>query len=466
MTKPLREILELNNIKEVLENISPPEDNEFEQIIAKALELEGLNELEVARLLKIESPNKIEKLLETAGKIKEEIYGKRLVVFAPLYLDNYCSNNCLYCGYRAPNKELTRKELSDSEIENEVKTLLKTGQKRLLILTGERNSSNIDSLLEKIDQIYQVDGDNPGEEVKRINLEIAPLTEDEFAQVSTSKIGTYTCFQETYHLPTYNKMHLSGKKSDYDWRLEVMDRAVKGGIDDYGIGVLFGLYDFKYEVLAMLRHANYLDKKYGVGPHTVSVPRFKPAAGAKIKEAPYPVDNEDFKLLVAIIRMALPYTGMILSTREPVQLRNKLFKYGISQISAGSCTSPGGYNEADKEDGQFKLYDNRNLEEIVSEAVQAGYLPSFCTSCYRKARTGKDFMELAKPGDIKPYCKANALLTLAEYLINYASEQLQQDGFELIVQKLDEIKAENQALANKISNKLEQLKDDKYDLYF
>ncbi|MGM0414202.1 MAG: [FeFe] hydrogenase H-cluster radical SAM maturase HydG [Bacillota bacterium] len=466
MTKPLREILELNNIKEVLENISPPEDNEFEQIIAKALELEGLNELEVARLLKIESPNKIEKLLETAGKIKEEIYGKRLVVFAPLYLDNYCSNNCLYCGYRAPNKELTRKELSDSEIENEVKTLLKTGQKRLLILTGERNSSNIDSLLEKIDQIYQVDGDNPGEEVKRINLEIAPLTEDEFAQVSTSKIGTYTCFQETYHLPTYNKMHLSGKKSDYDWRLEVMDRAVKGGIDDYGIGVLFGLYDFKYEVLAMLRHANYLDKKYGVGPHTVSVPRFKPAAGAEIKEAPYPVDNEDFKLLVAIIRMALPYTGMILSTREPVQLRNKLFKYGISQISAGSCTSPGGYNEADKEDGQFKLYDNRNLEEIVSEAVQAGYLPSFCTSCYRKARTGKDFMELAKPGDIKPYCKANALLTLAEYLINYASEQLQQDGFELIVQKLDEIKAENQALANKISNKLEQLKDDKYDLYF
>lgn len=466
MTKPLREILELNNIEQVFEDISSPDDNEFEQIIAKALELEGLNELEVARLLKIESPNKIEKLLETAGKIKEEIYGKRLVVFAPLYLDNYCSNNCLYCGYRAPNKELTRKELSDSEIENEVKALLKTGQKRLLVLTGERNSSNIDNLLEKIDQIYQVDGDNPGEEVKRLNLEIAPLTEDEFAKVSTSKIGTYTCFQETYHLPTYNKMHLSGKKTDYDWRLEVMDRAVKGGIDDYGIGVLFGLYDFKYEVLAMLRHANYLDKKYGVGPHTVSVPRFKPATGAEIKEAPYPVDDEDFKLLIAIIRMALPYTGMILSTREPVQLRNKLFKYGISQISAGSCTTPGGYKEKDNESGQFKLYDNRNLGEIVSEAVQAGYLPSFCTSCYRKARTGKEFMELAKPGDIKPYCRANALLTLAEYLINYASDQLQQDGFELIEQKLDEIKVENQALANKISNKLDQLKDDNYDLYF
>ncbi len=466
MNKPLREILELNNIEKIIEDTKPPEDAEFEKIIAKALELEGLTESEVARLLKIESPDKIDKLLETAGKIKGVIYGKRLVVFAPLYLDNYCSNNCLYCGYRAPNQELTRKELSDPELNNEVKALLKTGQKRLLVLTGERNSSNIDNLLEKIDKIYEVDGDNPGEEVKRINLEIAPLTEKEFTKVSTSKIGTYTCFQETYHLPTYNQMHLSGKKSDYDWRLEVMDRAVKGGIDDYGIGVLFGLYDFKYEVLAMLRHANYLDRKYGVGPHTVSVPRFKPAAGAEIKEAPYPVCDDVFKLLIAIIRMALPYTGMILSTREPVQLRNKLFKYGISQISAGSCTSPGGYNEKDKETGQFKLYDNRNLEEIVSEAVQAGYLPSFCTSCYRKARTGKDFMELAKPGDIKPYCQANALLTLAEYLINYASEQLQQDGFELIDQKIEEIKAENQALANKISSKLAQLKDDKYDLYF
>ncbi|MFW5993914.1 MAG: [FeFe] hydrogenase H-cluster radical SAM maturase HydG [Halanaerobiaceae bacterium] len=466
MSKPLREILELKNIETVLAETESPGDDEFEQIITKALELEGLNELEVASLLKIESPDKIEKLLETAGKIKEEIYGKRLVVFAPLYLDNYCSNNCLYCGYRAPNKELTRKELSELELKSEVKALLKTGQKRLLVLTGERNSSNIDNLLEKIDKIYEVDGENPGEEVKRINLEIAPLTEEEFARVSNSKIGTYTCFQETYHLPTYNQMHLSGRKSDYDWRLEVMDRAVKGGIDDYGIGVLFGLYDYKYEVLAMLRHANYLDRKYGVGPHTVSVPRFKPAAGAEITEAPYPVSDDDFKLLIAIIRMALPYTGMILSTREPVQLRNKLFKYGISQISAGSCTSPGGYNEKEKETGQFKLYDNRNLEEIVSEAVQAGYLPSFCTSCYRKARTGKDFMELAKPGDIKPYCQANALLTLAEYLINYASEQLQQDGFELIEQKIAEIKEDNYGLAAKISNKLDQLKDDNYDLYF
>jgi len=466
MTKPLREILELNNIEQVLADTNPPDANEFEQIITKALKLEGLNELEVARLLKIESPKKIVKLLEAAGKIKEEIYGKRLVVFAPLYLDNYCSNNCLYCGYRAPNKELNRKELSESEIKNEVKELLNTGQKRLLILTGERNSSNIDDLLDKIDKIYAVDGDNPGEEVKRINLEIAPLTEEEFARVSNSKIGTYTCFQETYHLPTYNQMHLSGKKQDFDWRLEVMDRAVKGGIDDYGIGVLFGLYDFKYEVLAMLRHANYLDKKYGVGPHTISVPRFKPAAGAKIKEAPYPVSDDDFKLLIAIIRMALPYTGMILSTREPVQLRNKLFKYGISQISAGSCTSPGGYNDKAEETGQFKLYDNRNLEEIVTEAVQAGYLPSFCTSCYRQARTGRDFMELAKLGDIKPYCQANALLTLAEYLINYGSEQLQADGFKLIDQKINEVREKNQALANKISNKLDQLKDDKYDLYF
>ncbi len=227
MTKPLREILELNNIEQVLADTKPPDANEFEQIIAKALKLEGLNELEVARLLKIESPKKIEQLLETAGKIKEEIYGKRLVVFAPLYLDNYCSNNCLYCGYRAPNKELNRKELSESEIENEVKELLKTGQKRLLVLTGERNSSNIDDLLDKIDKIYAVAGDNPGEEVKRINLEIAPLTEEEFARVSNSKIGTYTCFQETYHLPTYNQMHLSGKKQDFDWRLEVMDRAVE-----------------------------------------------------------------------------------------------------------------------------------------------------------------------------------------------------------------------------------------------
>ncbi|MGM0419766.1 MAG: [FeFe] hydrogenase H-cluster radical SAM maturase HydG [Bacillota bacterium] len=466
MRNQVKKKLKLAEIEPVLRNTKSPSWQELDDIIASAEEMNGLRESEVARLLKLKDGKKINRLLEVAGKIKEKIYGKRLVVFAPLYLDNYCSNDCLYCGYRVSNHKLTRKELTAAELEREVQQLLRTGQKRLLVLTGERNSTDIGALLRKIKDIYKIKGDNPGEEVKRINLEIAPLSESDFEKITEADIGTYTCFQETYHPETYDKMHPSGKKKDYSWRLEVMDRALKAGIDDYGIGVLFGLYDFRYEILAMLRHARYLEERYGIGPHTISVPRFKPAAGADIDKAPYPVNENQFKLLIAVIRLAVPYTGLILSTRESTQLRNDLFEYGISQISAGSCTSPGGYSESDKESGQFKLYDNRSLAEIIKEAVAADYLPSFCTSCYRSGRTGRDFMELAKPGNIKTYCQANALLTFAEYLYNYADDELEEKGLTLVKNNIEKFKLEEPELGQKLEDKLVGLERDKYDFYF
>lgn len=466
MYNQVKKELKLTDIELVLRNSKSPSWQELDDITARAEEMNGLRESEVAKLLKLKDEEKINRLLETAGKIKEKIYGKRLVVFAPLYLDNYCSNDCLYCGYRASNHELKRKELTAAEMERDVQQLLRTGQKRLLVLTGERNSTDIDALLSKVNDIYKITGDNPGEKIKRINLEIAPLSESDFEKITEADIGTYTCFQETYHPETYDKMHPSGQKKDYSWRLEVMDRALKAGIDDYGIGVLFGLYDFRYEVLAMLRHANYLEERYGIGPHTISVPRFKPAAGAAVARAPHPVNENQFKLLIAIIRLAVPYTGLILSTREPTQLRNDLFKYGISQISAGSCTSPGGYSEGDKESGQFKLYDNRSLAEIIKEAVEADYLPSFCTSCYRSGRTGREFMELAKPGNIKTYCQANALLTFAEYLYNYADDELKENGLVLVNNEIDKFKLKEPELGQKLKTKLVELERNKYDFYF
>lgn len=462
----LCEYIKENKILNILKESKEPKKAEVKAIIDKALELKGLNVNEAAVLLQVKEQDLIEEFLLAAKKVKEKIYGKRLVIFAPLYFANKCINNCLYCGFRHDNKLLVRKKLSQEEIKNEVKALEKEGHKRLLILTGESPNTDLDYVLEGIKTAYETETENGGK-IKRINVEIAPLSVDQFKKLKEAKIGTYTCFQETYHRPSYEKMHPVGPKSNYNWRLTVMDRAMEAGIDDLGIGVLFGLYDYKYEIIALLLHAQYLDKKFGVGPHTISIPRLNPALGAEIKKPPYPVSDEDFKKLVAILRLAVPYTGLILTTRESVEMRNLLFAHGVSQISAGSKTSPGAYKDTDKKEKleQFSLYDNRVMSEIIREVASNNYIPSFCTSCYRLGRTGHNFMELAKVGKIQKFCQVNALMTFKEYLVNYGDKELKQIGEKCINNHLKKLTNSNRKLAEKIRNNIKEIEQGKYDFH-
>jgi len=455
-------------IEEILARAQNPTPKEVRGIISKALELNGLSPREAASLLLVEDKEIIEEFLKAARKVKEKIYGRRLVLFAPLYFANECTNNCLYCGFRHDNQKVKRKKLTMEEIKKEVKALEREGHKRLLVLTGESPETGLDYVIQGIETAYGTKTEKGGE-IRRINVEIAPLTIEQFRELKKAAIGTYTCFQETYHRPTYRKMHPAGPKADYDWRLTVMDRAQQAGIDDVGIGVLFGLFDYRFEVIALLLHAEYLDKTYGVGPHTISVPRLNPALGAPIQFPPYPVSDDDFKKLVAVLRLAVPYTGIILTTRESEEMRNKLFLHGVSQISAGSRTTPGGYDE-DKERRQeleqFSLHDLRPIDEIITEIARMGYIPSFCTSCYRLGRTGKDFMDLAKPGKIQEFCRPNALMTFMEYLVDYGTEMSKEAGERLIQEELEELKRFNKKLGEKTRENILRIKQGAHDLYF
>lgn len=455
-------------IEEILARAQNPTPKEVRGIISKALELNGLSPREAASLLLVEDKEIIEEFLEAARKVKEKIYGRRLVLFAPLYFANECTNNCLYCGFRHDNQKVKRKKLTMEEIKKEVKALEREGHKRLLVLTGESPETGLDYVIQGIETAYGTKTEKGGE-IRRINVEIAPLTIEQFRELKKAAIGTYTCFQETYHRPTYRKMHPAGPKADYDWRLTVMDRAQQAGIDDVGIGVLFGLFDYRFEVIALLLHAEYLDKTYGVGPHTISVPRLNPALGAPIQFPPYPVSDDDFKKLVAVLRLAVPYTGIILTTRESEEMRNKLFLHGVSQISAGSRTTPGGYDE-DKERRQeleqFSLHDLRPIDEIITEIARMGYIPSFCTSCYRLGRTGKDFMDLAKPGKIQEFCRPNALMTFMEYLVDYGTDKSKEAGERLIQEELEELKRFNKKLGEKTRENILRIKQGAHDLYF
>lgn len=437
-------IIEAEKITELLSNKQANDLPELNDIFDKALELKGLELDEISCLLNIDDNDieSLERLFDTAFRIKEEIYGSRLVIFAPLYISNYCSNNCLYCGFRAENKMIVREILSFDEIVEQTRLILEQGHKRVLLLMGENHyKASFDYLEGAIEAVYSaVDG--KGSSIRRINLEIAPLSNEEFQRLSKLKIGTYTVFQETYNRETYHKMHPSGKKADYDWRLETMDRALQNGMHDVGIGALFGLYDYRFEVLALIQHAFHLDKTYGIGPHTISIPRIQPAQDAPFSHnIPYPVTDIQMKKLIAVLRCAVPYTGMILSTREPIQLRRELFHLGISQISAGSRTSIGGYKQAlnSEQSGQFDLNDCRTSGEIIEDVIKLGYVPSFCTSCYRLGRVGKDFMDSAKPGLIKLFCHPNGLTTLKEYLEDYADDEVKKLGNELIKKELDAI---------------------------
>ena len=392
------------------------------EVLARARELNGLEAEEMAALMTISDPALLGELFTAAQDVKTAIYGRRLVIFAPLYVSNLCGNECTYCAFRARNTALERRALSQEEIAREARMLIDQGHKRVLLVAGESYPrEGFSYVLKAIDTVYSVTHDKG--EVRRINVNVAPLTLDEFRELKDRKIGTYQLFQETYHHGTYAAVHLAGKKKDYAWRVSAMDRAMTAGIEDVGIGVLFGLFDWRFELLALMQHIRHLEREFGVGPHTLSVPRMEPATGSDVAtHPPHPVSDIDFRKIVAILRLAVPYTGIIMSTRESANIRRETFALGVSQISAGSRTNPGGYAETEREDmGQFCLGDHRLLDEVIRDVAAMGYIPSFCTACYRLGRTGRDFMDLAKPGDIKAHCDPNALATFVEYLEDYAS---------------------------------------------
>ena len=425
------------------------------EILAKAGEAHGLELDEVAALSTISDPELLGELFSAARAVKEDIYGKRLVLFAPLYVSNLCENDCLYCAFRVRNKELKRRALTQGEIRREVEILVDQGHKRVLLVAGESYpQQGFQYVLDSVATIYDVHRDNG--EIRRINVNVAPLTTDEFRALKATGIGTYQLFQETYHRETYRKVHLGGRKKDYDWRVTAMDRAMEGGIDDVGIGVLFGLFDWRFEILAILQHIAHLERAFGVGPHTISMPRLEPAVGSDIaSHPPQPVDDLDFRKIVAILRLAVPYTGMILSTREGPNLRREAFAMGISQISAGSRTNPGGYtDDTIAEMEQFQLGDHRTLDEVIRDVAEMGYIPSFCTACYRLGRTGADFMDLAKPGEIKHHCDPNALSTFLEYLEDYGSPATKASGERLIADTLATMAPRERATSHRLIEKV------------
>ncbi len=436
----------------------------IKEVLDKAKEMKGLNLDDVAVLTSISDPEMLAALFNTANQVKETIYGKRLVLFAPLYISNLCGNECLYCAFRATNKDIVRNSLSQEHIVRETEVLIKQGHKRVLMVAGESYPNRgFQYILDSIKTIYSVKSEHG--EIRRVNVNIAPLSTDEFRQLKDAGIGTYQIFQETYHRETYSKVHLGGKKRDYNWRAWSLHRAMEAGIDDVGIGVLFGLFDYRFEILAMMQHIAELEEKFGVGPHTISVPRLEPATNSDIaSHPPFPVSDIDFRKIVAIIRLAVPYTGIIMSTRETAKMRRETFALGVSQISAGSRTNPGGYEEETEDDpsGQFSLGDHRSLDEVIRDVASMGYIPSFCTACYRMGRTGQDFMDLAKPGDIKLHCGPNALSSFKEYLKNFASPATAEIGNKLITETIAGMSGIARQRAEKLVQRVEAGRDDVY----
>ncbi len=435
-------------------------------IFEKSRNKQPLTVEETAHLIAIESEELTNELFETARDLKKRIYGNRIVLFAPLYIGNRCTNNCLYCGFRSSLKEAFRKTLTPDELENEILSLEDEGHKRLILVFGEHPSYSPEFIADCVKSCYRVKKGNG--EIRRVNINAAPLDVEGFKVVKSSGIGTYQVFQETYHKETYAKYHPGpGPKSDYLWRLNAMERAFEGGIDDMGIGALFGLYDWRFEVLGLVTHALRLQQVCGVGPHTISFPRIKPALGMNI-ELPYEVSDSDFKKLVAILRLAVPYTGLIMTARESAAIRDAVIEFGVSQIDAGTRLEIGGYQEKsgdqhlDKE--QFEIADSRDLDLVIRWLLQKGFIPSFCTSCYRVGRTGEHFMEFAIPGFIGNFCTPNAMLTLAEYLEDYSSQETKEAGYLLIEQELDKIT--NIKRREEIKSKVEQIKNGKRDLLY
>jgi 2-iminoacetate synthase len=454
---------EIQNLLTSTENTSK---EELEAIIEKAEKALGLSPVEVAKLLNAEDKNIIGKIFKAAHTIKEKIYGKRVVIFAPLYISNYCVNSCKYCGYGC-DTNIFRKKLTMEELVNEVKILESMGHKRIALEAGEDPvNCDIDYIIEAIKKIYSIKFENGS--IRRINVNIASTTVENYKKLKAADIGTYILFQETYHRETYAALHPKGPKHDYDYHTTAFDRAMEAGIDDVGSGVLFGLYDYKFEVIALLYHALHLEEKFGCGPHTISVPRLKPAEGMNLADYPYLLTDDQFKKIVAILRLAVPYTGIILSTRESAATRDEVINYGVSQVSAGSCTGVGGYrNEYETHENcntaQFNVEDHRSPDEVIQSLCATGYIPSYCTACYRQGRTGDRFMQLAKTGNIQNVCQPNAIMTFQEYLLDYASEDVKKAGEETIKQHLNQIKDEK--IRKITEERLAEIRKGKRDLY-
>ena len=406
----------------------------IEEILAKAEEGKGISHREAAVLIEVEDKEIAERIFAIARKLKEQIYGNRIVMFAPLYLSNHCVNGCVYCPYHAKNKTIPRRKLTQEEIRREVIALQDMGHKRLALETGEHPKlSPIEYVLESIDTIYSIHHKNGA--IRRVNVNIAATTVENYTKLKDAGIGTYILFEEPYDRATYEALHPTGPKSDWAYHTEAMDRAMLGGIDDVGVGALFGLSNYRYDVVGILMHAEHLEARFGVGPHTISVPRIRPADDIDPKDFPNAVTDEVFRRIVAVLRIAVPYTGMIVSTRESKRSRELVLDVGVSQLSGGSKTSVGGYAEGienAEESAQFDISDERTLDEIVGWLLELGYIPSFCTACYREGRTGDRFMSLAKRGLIGNCCAPNALMTLAEYLEDYASPRVKVEGYKMI----------------------------------
>ncbi|MEW6601414.1 MAG: [FeFe] hydrogenase H-cluster radical SAM maturase HydG [Nitrospirota bacterium] len=429
-----------------------PDASRIRDILSKSIDLQPLNPDEVAALLDVRDDDVWLEIFDTARRVKEKVYGRRIVLFAPLYLSNECANDCLYCGFRKGNKEAVRKTLTVDEAVAEASLLAERGYRRLLLVASEHAKLTGIGYLEKIvGAIYGNTG------VRILHVNSAPMSVEDFGRLKASGVGVYQCFQETYHVPTYRQLHRTGMKADYEWRVEVMDRAIEAGFEDVGMGVLLGLYDWRWDVAALIAHSHRLINKYGFGPHTLSVPRLQPAQGSAADHMKYRVSDEDIKKIVAVYRLALPYVGVVISTREPAWLRDELLSMGASQISAGSKTSPWGYmKEGDTE--QFEIGDTRSLEEVMEKIATIGLMPSLCTACYREGRSGERFKHLAEEAAMKNFCHENALLSLKEYVEDCAAGRLK----DLLKKVLDE---ECKKSVNGLADKFKSIEAGKRDVH-
>ncbi|MDA3911644.1 MAG: [FeFe] hydrogenase H-cluster radical SAM maturase HydG [Bacteroidales bacterium] len=462
----MKPFIDPDEIWEYVEETKNPTPEQVREVIQKSLNKNRLNLRETAILINANTPELVQEIKDGARELKEKVYGNRIVLFAPLYIGNKCKNNCTYCGFRASNKEAVRKTLSDQEIVNEVEALEDNGQKRLILVYGEHADYSPEYIADNVKTVYNVKKGKG--EIRRVNINAAPLEIEGFRTVREAGIGTYQVFQETYHPEAYKLYHLGGPKANYDYRLTSLDRAQEAGVDDVGIGALFGLYDWRFELMAMVRHTNHFEACYNVGPHTISFPRITSASAMDINRQ-YIVNDEEFVRIIAILRLAVPYTGLILTARENAQVRTEVMSFGVSQIDGGTKLELGSYSENLNEEQnlnkeQFTINDNRSLNEIIDELLDKGYMPSFCTACYRLGRTGEHFMEFSVPGFIKRYCTPNAILTLSEYLVDYAPEATQEKGWAVIEREINDLEGFNRK--DELKSRIEQIKQGKRDMYF